>query len=315
MRRAISLLLLSFFIISPIWGQQLPQYTQYVFNNFGVNPAVAGNKECITGRIAFRSQWVGFDGAPQTLHANAHTRISRDVKGPNVGFHGVGGKAIADATGPLSRTMVYGAYAYHLPLFRGITASLGIYAGIQQVRLDVNEVTLTNGNDPVVNESRSALVYPDVSPGIWVYTDKVFAGLTIAQLANNSLSGLGEGSKLVPHYMLTGGKKFLFGSDDEFAFIPSTMIKFSPMTSPSIDLNFLMEYRGQFAAGLSYRNIDAVAAMIRFDLLKYFFLGYSFDLTTSKIRVNSANTHEVTLGFKACPGKSAPINTTCPAYY
>jgi type IX secretion system PorP/SprF family membrane protein len=159
------------------------------------------------------------------------------------------------------------------------------------------------------------LVYPDITPGIWAHNENSYVGLTVAQIANNPLKGLGDDSKLVPHYLLTGGRKFLMGPNDAFALIPSTLIKFSPMTSPAFDLNFLVEYQGQVAAGLSYRNIDAVAGMIRFDLLKYFFLGYSFDLTTSKLRVSSSNTHELTLGFKACPGEGGPVNKTCPAYY
>lgn len=314
--KLITLLVLgSSLFLSESKAQQLPQYTQYVFNNFGIHPALAGSEECITGRLAFRSQWVGFEGAPQTLHANIHTRIPRKIKGPNVGFHGVGGKVSTDATGPLSRTMVYGAYAYHLPVSPKLTAAFGVYAGIQQKRLNVNEVTLSDGNDPLINDSRSVLLYPDVTPGIWLNHDEFYAGLTVAQAASNSLSGLGQDASLVPHYLLTGGKKFEMGSDDQFTLIPSTLIKFSPMTSPAMDLNFLLEYRGQFAAGLSYRNIDALAGMVRFDLLKYFFLGYSFDLTTSKIRLNSANTHEITLGFKACPDEGGGDNTTCPAYY
>lgn len=215
----------------------------------------------------------------------------------------------------MSRTMVYAAYSYHLQLMPKLKASLGLFAGIQQVRLDVNKVKLSDFDDPLINNSRSVLVYPDVMPGLWVHNEKFYAGLSVAQITNNPLQGLASNSKLVPHYLLTGGRRFEMGASDQFSFIPSTLIKFSPMTSPAFDLNLLVEYKGKVAAGLSYRNIDALAGMVRFDLLKYFFLGYSFDLTTSKIRLNSANTHEATLGFKLCPGKSAPDNTTCPAYY
>ena len=42
-------------------AQQLAQYTQYVFNHFSVNPAVAGSKDCLDVRLGFRKQWNGFD--------------------------------------------------------------------------------------------------------------------------------------------------------------------------------------------------------------------------------------------------------------
>lgn len=296
-------------------AQQIPQFSQYIFNNFRINPGIAGSQECLDGRLAYRNQWVDFEGAPETFHGNLHWRIERDAQGPEVGHHGIGFKVTSDRTGPLSRTMAYGAYAYHVSLSRELKASFGVFAGIQQVRLNVNEVSLSDFNDPLINESRNVLLYPDISPGIWIYTDDLFAGLTVKQAVQNSFKALGDEAKLTPHYYLTAGKKIQSEAYDDFAFLPSTMIRFSPMTPPSIDLNLLVEYQGEVAAGLSYRNTDAVAAMLRFNLLKYFFVGYSFDLTTSKVRLNSANTHEITLGFNICEGAGGAINEVCPAYY
>lgn len=306
-----------FFLLLSCLGkaQQIPQFSQYIFNNFRINPGIAGSQECLDGRLAYRNQWVGFEGAPQTLHANFHWRIDRKAKGPTVGHHGVGLKVTSDRTGPLSRTMAYGAYAYHLSITHELKASFGVFAGIQQLRLNVNEVSLSDQNDPLINQSRNVLLYPDISPGIWIYTEDIFAGLTVKQAVQNSLAGLGDNARLAPHYFLTGGKKIQSEAFDQFAFLPSTMIRFSPMTPPSIDLNLLVEYRGEVAAGLSYRNTDAIAAMLRFNFLKYFFMGYSFDLTTSKVRLNSANTHEITLGFNICEGGGGAINEVCPAYY
>lgn len=314
-RTAILLPLLLLLFCGTNKGQQLPQYSQYLFNNFGVNPAVAGSKECVDGRLGYRTQWVGFEGAPRTLHANAHGRIERNVKGPSVGHHGIGGRVINDGTGPLSRTMIQLAYAYHIPIHRDLKLSAGIFAGVQQIRLNVNRVKLSDADDPLINDSRSVLLYPDLSPGVWLYNEELYAGLTVDQVVSNPLRGLGDDAGLIPHFSLTGGKKFEIG-DGSYTFIPSTMIRFSPNTSPSVDLNLLLDYEGKVSAGLSYRNVDAIAAMLRVDLLKYFFFAYSFDMTTSKIRLNSANTHEVTLGFNICPGDGGgPMNETCPAYY
>ena len=56
-------------------AQQIEQYTQYVFNHFSVNPAVAGSKDCIDVRLGFRKQWVGFPGAPTTGWATVQGTI------------------------------------------------------------------------------------------------------------------------------------------------------------------------------------------------------------------------------------------------
>ena len=73
MRAALALLCSALF--SCAGAQQIAQYTQYVFNHFSVNPAVAGSKDCLDVRLGFRKQWIGFPGAPTTGWASLHGYI------------------------------------------------------------------------------------------------------------------------------------------------------------------------------------------------------------------------------------------------
>ena len=47
-------------------AQQDAQFTQNMFNKLSVNPGSAGHNGGICGTILTRSQWMGFDGRPQT---------------------------------------------------------------------------------------------------------------------------------------------------------------------------------------------------------------------------------------------------------
>jgi len=49
-----------------MYGQQDPQFTQYMYNTMSVNPAFAGNNGHLTALLLHRSQWVGVNGAPNT---------------------------------------------------------------------------------------------------------------------------------------------------------------------------------------------------------------------------------------------------------
>ena len=49
-------------------AQQVPQFSQNMFNKLANNPAIAGNSESINATVLHRSQWVGFDGAPTTFN-------------------------------------------------------------------------------------------------------------------------------------------------------------------------------------------------------------------------------------------------------
>lgn len=47
-------------------AQQIAQYSQWSFNQFAINPALAGIKNCLDVRTAYRLQWAGFEGAPES---------------------------------------------------------------------------------------------------------------------------------------------------------------------------------------------------------------------------------------------------------
>jgi hypothetical protein len=40
-------------------GQQRPHYTQYIMNNYIVNPAIGGIENYIDAKMSLRNQWIG----------------------------------------------------------------------------------------------------------------------------------------------------------------------------------------------------------------------------------------------------------------
>ena len=81
-----SLYLLFLITIVPIYanGQQLPQLTQYMMNNYAINPAVAGMQDYYQIRTTIRNQWVGIEDAPTTNILSVYGK-----RGNNVGLGGI----------------------------------------------------------------------------------------------------------------------------------------------------------------------------------------------------------------------------------
>ena len=74
MRRATYILI--FIIISAsLSGQQLPIYSQYLYNKFLINPAVAGSDGYTSISLSAREQWIGYSGAPRTVSVSMQTRM------------------------------------------------------------------------------------------------------------------------------------------------------------------------------------------------------------------------------------------------
>ena len=93
-----------------LFAQQLPLYSQYLLNDFSINPAIAGSKPYSPLKLNVRNQWSGFgDNTPQTNSLSFHAPLSR-------GKMGLGGVVFQDKTGPNSQFGIMLSYAYHTQL-------------------------------------------------------------------------------------------------------------------------------------------------------------------------------------------------------
>ena len=153
-----------------VYAQQAPQYTNFIHNYLALNPAVAGSNECLNVKLGYRSQWMGFEGAPETTFASFSVELKHKKLHTLRTRHGIGGFVENDETGPLSRSTIYLGYAYHFPVGRNVTASVGIFGGIMQMGIDATKLNLRDANDPVVNGTGRVFLIPDFSPGLFLKT-------------------------------------------------------------------------------------------------------------------------------------------------
>ena len=63
--KKLTLLFVSIFMGSMLQAQQLPQLSQFMINDFAVNPAIAGMDDYYQIKTSVRNQWVGIEDAPK----------------------------------------------------------------------------------------------------------------------------------------------------------------------------------------------------------------------------------------------------------
>lgn len=311
--KSLLLFLLSMGIAATLHAQQLSQYTQYVFNQFSVNPAVAGSKDCMDVRLGFRQQWTGFEGAPTTGWASLHGTIRPKGKPFQANKHGIGMFVEADQAGNWGYTRFLLAYAYHIQMSKDYYMSMGLFAGVQQMKFDVGEAFLSQFNDPALDGKATALVYPEITPGIWMYGRRAWGGIALHNALGNKIADIGLDSRLSRHFMLSTGYRFPVGR--KMSFTPSTLVKVAGGSPLAVDLNAMLEWNKVIGIGAGYRNGDAVTLMMKVGFLKFFQLGYSYDITTSRLRYGGANTHEVILAITPCDKDNTNKRMiSCPAF-
>lgn len=301
----LSILFLLLAFVAQLHAQQRPQYSQYMINNYLLNPALTGIEDYADIKVSHRRQWVGLDGAPVTTYLTAHTPLNKGAASTKyhraMAHHGVGVAFHTDKTGPLRRTGLTGSYAYHLPVTNSINVSAGVAAGIIRNTVNSNDLDFSNPNDPLVGGGNFNNNILDLNLGFWVYSQNFSVGVAGAQLLEDVGSFQPEGSKnpaldLQRHYFITGA--YRFSPTDKIDVIPSVMVKLADPSPVAVDANIRAVYARQFWVGASYRHEDALVAMVGVYASPIIEISYSYDATLSNLNRVSAGTHEVVVGFK-----------------
>ncbi|MEO6820588.1 MAG: type IX secretion system membrane protein PorP/SprF [Ginsengibacter sp.] len=309
-------------------AQQQPQYTQYIINNYIINPALSGIENYTDVKISHRHQWVGINDAPITTYLTIQGPIGKkddrtsatsfDIPGENPRgksywqtytapppHHGIGLKVINDRTGPLNNLSAYGSYAYHIGLSPRTSLAAGFEVGIKSLSLHTRDLIFDPDNpfsvDPAVGNSEVInRIKPDMGAGLWLYSADFFAGVSAQQIIPQTIyfsqnTVKTSGFKLVPHLFVTAGYRFQL-NDDIFA-LPSIMIKYVQPLPLQADVNIKLQYRDFLWVGGSYRTFDGFAGLAGINVSNTFNISYAYDYTTSLLGTISKGTHEIVLGF------------------
>jgi type IX secretion system PorP/SprF family membrane protein len=276
------LVIFLFFFVVVANAQQDPQFSQYMFNELYSNPGYAGSNNAICATALNRTQWSGFEGAPNTT--------SFSVEAPVALLHGgLGINILTDAIAQNQFTGFNLSYAYRTELAQG---SLGIGAsiGMLQNGIDNSFITEQVGDPSIPNGEKAAGL--DLGFGLYYNNDKMYVGLSSRHLNESSLVDVAGVIDLKRHYYLTAGYSHELASNLELK--PSILIKSEGITT-TLDLSSLVEYNKKMWGGVTYRPSYGAVLLFGTRINKDLKFGLSYDLPTSK--VSGVGSIEFMLGY------------------
>ncbi|MBS1933416.1 MAG: type IX secretion system membrane protein PorP/SprF [Bacteroidetes bacterium] len=311
-------------VLTTVTAQQKPQYTQYILNNYILNPALTGIENYFDVKASHRHQWVGLQDAPVTTYLTVQGPIGKkddrttatSVPPPGENprgraywenytaaqpHSGIGLVVVDDHTGPLNNFEAYATYAYHIGISPKTSIAAGFGLGITDISIDRNKLFFETPVDPAVyNSGQINKIRPDFNAGLWLYSADFFAGVSAQQIIPQKVVfadkevGLQQ-SQLTPHIFATAGYRFLV--DENFNVLPSVMMKYVSPLPLQFDFNLKLQYQDIAWIGASFRTYDGFAAMLGVNISSTVNIGYSYDLTTSRLNTVSNGTHEILVGF------------------
>jgi type IX secretion system PorP/SprF family membrane protein len=277
-----------------LFAQQDPLFSQYMFNKLAVNPGYAGSRETLSAVILNRWQWVGINGAPNTLSASIHSPLQN----PHLG---VGLTVYHDHLGPTVYQGALANFAYRI-LFPNGKLSFGLQAGVKYSGIDWNDPDLdpSNPGDPLMSGQEKNNVVPDANFGIYYYADNFYAGVSSKQLLQNQMAvvevdGKSEFTKLLRHFYGIAGVAFPIS--ENLVFRPSLLVKYVTQAPPQLDLNLSFLFGNSFWLGASYRTEKAVSFLTEIRITPSLTIGYSYDIWLNELRAYNKGSHELRIGF------------------
>lgn len=301
MFRYILLALLFTQVVKQGHAQQLGLYTQFLTNDYVINPAIAGTKNYFLAQSNNRYQWVGLNDAPRTYVFNVHGPLGKKV--------GVGAYIFNDIVGPTRRFGTQASYAYHLKINEKYTLSMGLSGGFQQFVIDAAKITLKETGDIASSNGFQSVVVPDASFGVHLYTDKFYLSASACQILSNRIQFFDNykntPSQLSEHYFLMVGYKINAG--EMFRITPAALIKYVAPVPLQLEAVLKIEYKDIIWIAPTYRYSaiaqkgyigESVGAIVGLQLQDNIQFAYSYDYPFSTINQYSTGTHEIMLGIK-----------------
>lgn len=278
------------------------QLSQYWALPAYYNPSAIGTVDYIHITGGMRMQWVGIPNAPKAFLAAADMPVK--LFGKRIG---VGLLMQQESLGLFTNLNIGAQLAYKLKILKG-ELSVGLQLGMFDQGFKGTEVYIPDDDD--YHESTDDAIPTsdlhgtafDMNVGVY-YTHKWFwTGISATHVMQPTISLNTEEGTSESLYESQVGRMFYFMAGSNipikntlFEIQPSMLVR-TDFTTVQPEVTARVRYNKFLSGGVAYRLNDAVTFQLAAEF-KNFFVGYSYDYSTSAIAKASSGSHEVFVGY------------------
>ena len=300
--KRILILVLAFLSVGIVSAQQVPQFSQNMFNKLANNPGFAGSRGGIATSVLHRSQYMGFGEGGSAISTQ---NFSIDAAIPFING-GVGLNIEKDEIAQFSNLGLQASYAYRTELGIG-ELGLGMSVGMYQSGVNGADFNPAQSGDNAIPLNTVQGSNLDLGAGAYFNTQDVYIGISSAHMSEPVVDWSdGKQYALKRHYFLIAG--YAYKMNSELSLNPSIYLKNAPGVS-QLDVNANLIYTNQnnnkMWGGVSYRLDEGLILLAGMDITQNFNFGVGYDVTM----VNPlGNSFEVMLGYNFTIERSNAIS-------
>jgi type IX secretion system PorP/SprF family membrane protein len=295
-------------------------YTQFGFNNLGLNPAASGldinRKNYIM--FGFNQPWANLENAPRQQFFS----YSQVIRHPRiVSYWQSAGLYIDNDQGGLIGSMgAYGTYAFHFLVKKKTILSFGAFLGARRFARSLGNF---DPNDPAVSSSASdVFTMPDFIPGFRITHRRFYSGISLRQITLTRMKDFkgnrigSPGMSLKPNIYIDYGR--FVPVADQVLFMPSVALNIPVLGIPAADFNMMFYFGNRLGTGVALRNLASFSGIVQLRFLGNMTVGFAYSYPINEMRyTNARNSFEVMIGVIPM-GMDVPTNPTrsvarCPS--
>lgn len=269
----------------------------YLYEPTQINPAYSGIMINPVIYGGYKSQWVGFEGAPKTVSLAYDNRFG-DRTGINISL-------INDKIGITQSTDFTAAYSYKLDVYSYNRSYLKLNLGISATAtLYDNNYSLLNLSDyePSLSDNRAG-AYPNIGVGALLYNNEWFIGLSVPRIFNRKEYDFSDESNnsVAERYSiyLTGGYKFYLNRNWDFKPILFFRKAGNFDLISELATSFIYEDREglSFELSGSYNSNKTFGMIAALSVFKSMKIGYSYRYNFNSLNNRNLGTHDIFMRF------------------
>lgn len=294
-------------------AQQSSLFSHYYWNEQFYNPAYAGSKDLLHAQVLNRLQWVGMEGAPNTISASVHSPLKKENIALGVNFYN-------DRIGAISSNGISVQYAYRLKFKEGkYTLSMGVQGGAEFRNVNASKLRTDDGLPDVIHPLDFEKSWmPMFGAGAYLYGENFSIGFGVPQLLPKSIfKGEKWGMEPVTEYFVSGA--YQWNIQENFRLLPTVSLKFLPHQPTQAEINLNGIFYDKFLAGLGVRTDKSMIFMGQymhtFDKGKKLNVGYAYDMSWKALRTTNSGSHEIFVSFGMPVAKSSSTIYKSPRYF
>ena len=287
--KKVAFILFAFSISLQAIAQQHAIYSQYLFNLYAINPAYAGELDALAVSASYRTQWVGFEGAPKTQNFNVHSPINRNNMA-------VGLQVQNDEIGARKTPGFSLGYSYKVRLTQSSKLSFGLQAGMINYQYNWQELEYNQSTEPVAFGTPRNKWIPNFDFGLMYLTKNGYVGISAMGLNNpNTIDNISSDARLSTCFNLIAG--MVFKVSKRLALKPSGLLRKSLESPYQFDVNLSARYLNRYWFTATYRYKFGMVLSAHIFITEKLHFGYSYDLPLNPLLTEQSGSHEIFIGY------------------